>query len=129
MLKPVALIAAMALASVAAAADAPPMPVRHILQTGPASGAPREQIVTADVVFAPGARLPFHTHPGEEAAVVVSGALTLEIEGKPAQTFKAGDSFIVPRGVPHQATAAQGETHVIATYVVDKDQPLVTLRP
>jgi quercetin dioxygenase-like cupin family protein len=129
-MKPVALIGAVvAFASAAMAADAPPSPVRHILQTSPASGAPGEQIVTAEVVFAPGARLPFHTHPGEEAGVVVSGVLTMEIEGKPTQTFRAGDSFLIPRGVAHQATAAQGETHVIATYIVDKDKPLVTLRP
>ncbi len=111
------------------AADTPPLPVRHVLQTAPSSASPNTQIVVSEVVFAPGAHLPFHTHPGEEAGVVKSGVLVMEIEGKPAMTLKAGDSFVIPRGVEHQATAPEGETHVIATYMVDKDKPLVTMKP
>jgi hypothetical protein len=30
---------------------------------------------------------------------------------------------------PILLTAPDGETHVIATYVVDKDKPLVTMKP
>ena len=130
MFKPVLIAAALAVfAGVAVAADAPPLPVRHVLQTAPSSASPNTQIVVSEVVFAPGAHLPFHTHPGEEAGVVKSGVLVMEIEGKPAMTLKAGDSFVIPRGVEHQATAPEGETHVIATYVVDKDKPLVTMKP
>ena len=121
--------AAAALAGAALAADAPPLPVRHVLQTAPTSVSPTAQIVVAEVVFAKGAKLPFHTHPGEEAGVVKSGTLMMEIEGKPTLDLKAGDSFVIPRGVAHQATSPEGETHVIATYVVDKDKPLVTMKP
>jgi quercetin dioxygenase-like cupin family protein len=120
--------AAAALAGAAFAADAP-RPERHVLQTAPTSASPNAQIVVAEVVFAKGAKLPFHTHPGEEAGVVKSGTLVMEIEGKPTLTLRAGDSFVIPRGVAHQATAPDGETHVIATYVVDKDQPLLTMKP
>ena len=129
MLKPVLLAGvALALATVAVAADAPPLPVRHVLQTAPTSAGPNSQIVVAEVEFAKGAKLPFHTHPGEEAGVVKSGLLVMEIEGKPTLTLKPGDSFVIPRGVAHQATSPEGETHVIATYVVDKDKPLVTMK-
>jgi quercetin dioxygenase-like cupin family protein len=129
MFKPLLMTAVLAIfAGAALAADAPPLPVRHVLQTAPSSASPNTQIVVAEIVFAPGAHLPFHTHPGEEAGVVKSGVLVMEIEGKPAMTLKAGDSFVIPRGVEHQATAPEGETHVIATYVVDKDKPLVTMK-
>jgi len=129
MLKPILLTAAAAaLAGAAFAADAP-RPERHVLQTAPTSASPNAQIVVAEVVFAKGAKLPFHTHPGEEAGVVKSGTLVMEIEGKPTLNLKAGDSFVIPRGVAHQATSPDGETHVIATYVVDKDKPLVTMKP
>jgi quercetin dioxygenase-like cupin family protein len=121
-------VVAATLAGAALAADAPPLPVRHVLQTAPSSASSNTQIVVAEVVFSPGAKLPFHTHPGEEAGVVKSGTLVMEIQGKPTLTLKAGDSFVIPRGVAHQATA-DGETHVIATYVVDKDKPLVTMKP
>jgi quercetin dioxygenase-like cupin family protein len=130
MLKPLLLTAAVAaLAGAAVAADAPPLPVRHVLQTAPTSASPASQIVVAEVVFAKGAKLPFHTHPGEEALVVKSGTLVMEVEGRPTLNLKAGDSFVVPRGVAHQAASPDGETHVIATYVVDKDKPLVTMKP
>ena len=61
--------------------------------------------------------------------MVKSGTLVMEIEGKPTLDLKAGDSFVIPRGVAHQATSPDGETHVIAAYVVDKDKPLVTMKP
>jgi quercetin dioxygenase-like cupin family protein len=129
-LRPVLLtLAAAAMAGAALAADAPPLPTRHVLQTAPTSASPASQIVVAEVVFAKGAKLPFHTHPGEEAGVVKSGRLVMEIEGKPTLDLKAGDSFVIPRGVAHQAVSPDGETHVIATYVVDKDKPLVTMKP
>lgn len=129
-IRPVLLtVAAATLAGAALAADAPPLPVRTVLQTAPTSASPTSQIVVAEVVFAKGAKLPFHTHPGEEAGVVKSGVLVMEIEGKPTLNLKPGDSFVIPRGVAHQATSPDGETHVIATYVVDKDKPLVTMKP
>lgn len=133
MLKPVLLAAAAAAVvaggGVALAADAPPLPVRHVLQTAPSSASPTSQIVVTEVVFAKGAKLPFHTHPGEEAGVVKSGSLVVEIEGRPAQTLKAGEAFVIPRGAMHQASSPDEESHVIATYVVDKDKPLATMKP
>lgn len=130
MIKTLALmVSVVALASAAVAADAPPAPVRNIVQTFPASGAPGQQVSLATVTFAPGAKIAFHTHPGEETGVVLSGVLLLEVEGKPPLTLKPGDSYLVPRGVAHQASAPQGETRVVATFVVDKDKPLATPRP
>ena len=43
----------------------------------------------------------------------------IEEDGKPPLLVKAGESFLIPRGVAHQASAPQGETHLISTYVVD----------
>jgi quercetin dioxygenase-like cupin family protein len=45
-----------------------------------------------------------HAHPHEQMVYVVSGHLVFE---SPAGKFEArtGDSFLVPGGVPHQATA------------------------
>jgi quercetin dioxygenase-like cupin family protein len=61
--------------------------------------------------------------------VVVSGKVKLEIEGKPALILGPGESFLIPRGTVHQASAPEGEAHVISTYVVDKDKPLATPKP
>jgi quercetin dioxygenase-like cupin family protein len=103
--------------------------VRNIVQSFPASGAPAEQVSVATAAFAPGAKLAFHTHPGEETGVVISGLLMIEMDGKPTLMLKPGDSYVIPRGVAHQVSAPQGETHVVATFIVDKDKPLATPRP
>ncbi len=130
MIKPVLFAAAVSLfAAPAFAADAPPAPVRTIVQSFPASGAPNQQVNVATVAFPAGAVLAYHTHPGEESGVVVSGLLKIEEDGKPPLLVKPGESFLIPRGVAHQASAPQGETHLISTYVVDKDKPLATPRP
>jgi quercetin dioxygenase-like cupin family protein len=123
-----AAVAAMALACPAVAAE-PPAPVRTVVQRAPVSGAPNEEVIIATVLMAPGAKLAFHTHPGEEAGVVIAGTLKLEIGDKPALLLHAGDSYLVPRGARHQASAPEGETRVVATFVVDKDKPLATPAP
>ena len=47
--------------------------------------------VTAIVEVAPGACSGRHTHPGIDSGYVLQGDFVLKVEGKPEQTFKAGD--------------------------------------
>jgi quercetin dioxygenase-like cupin family protein len=68
-----------------------------------------------------------HTHPGEEVSYVLSGTLMLEVEGKPSRMVHAGDVFMIPAGVVHNATNHEsGMATVIATYIVEKGKPLTT---
>src|SRR4051812_1527245 len=48
----------------------------------------REVVVTRGE-FPAGVGVPRHTHPGDESAYVLEGALTVELDGKPAVTVKA----------------------------------------
>src|SRR4029079_11986072 len=57
------------------------------------SANPGYEIVLARADFQPGGAVAKHTHPGEEVAYLLEGEITLEVEGKPAQHLKAGDSF------------------------------------
>jgi quercetin dioxygenase-like cupin family protein len=85
------------------------------------------EAVTARGEFAPGAAAPRHTHPGEEIGFVLDGQLTLEIDGKPAQTLKAGEAFFIPAGTVHTAkNTGAAPAVVISTYVVEKGKPLAT---
>lgn len=70
---------------------------------------------------------PMHTHPGEEIIYVVEGTLEYEIDGKISRV-KAGDVLFVPAGVPHTAkNIGTGNGAELATYVVEKGKPLITL--
>jgi quercetin dioxygenase-like cupin family protein len=88
---------------------------------------PGREAVVARAELDAGAVLPRHTHPGEEIGYVLEGEVVLEIEGKPAATFKAGDSYFIPAGKVHGArNAGKGRTAVLATYIVEKGKPLAT---
>jgi quercetin dioxygenase-like cupin family protein len=94
---------------------------RHDLST------PNHETVQAKGEFEPGAVVPKHTHPGEEVGFILSGELTVEVEGKPAQTFKAGDVFFIPAGTVHAGkNTSKAPTVVISTYIVEKGKPLAT---
>ena len=90
--------------------------------------APGREVIQVRVDFDPGSAFPKHTHPGEEIIYVIEGTLEYEIEGQPAKTYKAGDVLFVPAGAIHRArNVGSGNGAELATYVVEKGKPLLTL--
>jgi quercetin dioxygenase-like cupin family protein len=90
--------------------------------------APGREAVQVRVDFEPGAAFGRHTHPGEEIIYVLEGALEYQVEGKPPMTLKAGDVLFIPAGTIHAAKNVGSVTaSELATYVVEKDKPLVSL--
>jgi quercetin dioxygenase-like cupin family protein len=88
---------------------------------------PGRHAVQARAEFEPGGAIGRHTHPGEELSIVLEGALTLEVDGEPARTVKAGESFFIPAGVVHAGrNAGSGKAVVFATYIVEKGKPVAT---
>ena len=51
--------------------------------------------------LAPGAATGRHPHPTPRFVYVIEGAVVLELDGKPPQTFKAGQAFAEMPGVVH----------------------------
>lgn len=47
-----------------------------------------------------------HAHPNEQLVYVVSGAITLTMQGT-SYDLRTGDSIIVPGGVEHEASASE----------------------
>ena len=89
--------------------------------------APGREVIQVRVDFDPGYVAPMHTHPGEEIIYVIEGTLEYEIGGKKSRV-KAGDVLFVPAGTPHTATnIGSGNGAELATYVVEKGKPLITL--
>ena len=80
-------------------------------------------ILTRD--FAPGQSAGRHIHHGVEMAIVIRGDFTLMVDGSPPRAVHVGDSWTVPRDLPHdiQNTGATPATLAI-TYVIDKGTPL-----
>ena len=84
-------------------ATAQPSDIRRTeLQRHDLSVAGRE-VVQVRVDFGPGAAFGRHTHPGEEIAYVIEGALEYQVEGKPQVTLKAGEVLFIPAGTIHAA--------------------------
>ena len=68
-----------------------------------------------------------HFHYGEEIIYVFEGELEYQIEGEPTRTVKAGEALMVPAEAVHAVRNVGGGTGRIATFVVEKGKPLITL--
>jgi quercetin dioxygenase-like cupin family protein len=89
---------------------------------------PGREVVQVRVDFAPGVAFPKHSHPGEEIAYVIKGVLEYEVEGNPPVTLKAGEVLFIPAGAIHTAkNVGSGNGAELATYIVEKEKPLLTL--
>ena len=89
---------------------------------------PGREVVQVRVDFDPGYVSPKHTHPGEEIIYVLEGTLEYQIEGQPSRTVKPGEVLFVPAGTIHAAkNVGNGKGAELATYVVEKGKPLITL--
>jgi quercetin dioxygenase-like cupin family protein len=91
---------------------------------------PGREAVVARVEVAPGARAGRHTHPGDEISYVIEGTAQLLIDGQPPRTVKAGESFIIPAGVVHDAhNDSDAPIKLVGVYVVEKGKPLASPAP
>ncbi|QHO76306.1 cupin [Bradyrhizobium sp. CCBAU 051011] len=90
--------------------------------------APGREAIQVKVDLAPGVAFGKHTHPGEEVIYVLEGQLEYQIEDKPPVTLKAGDVLFIPAGTVHSARNPGSVTgSELATYIVEKGKPLLTL--
>ena len=126
----VAATAALMAASVLAlpAAQAQPSGIKRTDLQRHDLSVPGREVVQVRVDFAPGAAFGRHSHPGEEIVNVLEGTLEYEVEGKPPVTLKAGDVLFIPAGAVHAARNVGSVTgSELATYIVEKGKPLLTL--
>lgn len=62
-----------------------------------------------NVVFEPGARTHWHSHPGGQILIVTQGRGFYQERGKPARVLKKGDVVEIPPNVVHWHGAAPNE--------------------
>lgn len=96
---------------------------RHGLST------PGHEAVQVRVDLAPGDPAVRHFHPGEEVIYVLQGSIEYTLDGA-SKTLSAGDVFFIPAGAIHSArNVGTGPASELATYIVEKDKPLITVVP
>ncbi|MDB5461420.1 MAG: hypothetical protein JWO72_3161 [Caulobacteraceae bacterium] len=92
----------------------------------PAAQSPQE-VVQGTAELDVGGQSGAHVHPGIEAGYILSGALEMTIRGQPPRRLAAGETFIIPRGVPHNVrNLGQVPAKVTSVWIVDKGVPLAT---
>lgn len=88
---------------------------------------PGREAVIARVEVAPGGVAGWHTHPGDEISYVTEGEATLMVAGQPPRKVTAGEGFVIPAGVVHNAKNDSGTVvKLVGVYVVEKGKPLAS---
>jgi quercetin dioxygenase-like cupin family protein len=99
---------------------------RVIVTKADVSVSGREAVV-ARVEVAPGASAGWHNHPGDEISYVFEGEATLLIAGQAPRKVSAGEAFVIPGGVVHNAlNNGLVPAKLVGVYVVEKGQPLAS---
>jgi quercetin dioxygenase-like cupin family protein len=94
--------------------------VRHAFDGG-------REAIQVKVDFGPQVAFPKHSHPGVEIAYVLEGAIEYVVDGKPV-ILEAGQSLYIPAGAVHSArNLGNSLASELATYVVDKNKPVLVL--
>ena len=75
------------------------------------------------VEFEPGAAVAKHFHPGDELVYILEGSVILEVDGQPAITLKAGDTFHQPPKQVHsgQNASTTDPVKLLVIWIVDKE--------
>jgi quercetin dioxygenase-like cupin family protein len=99
---------------------------RTVLQQS-ASSIPGREIVQVLTEIPPGVESGWHIHPGEEVGFIAAGTVEMRIKDRPTLTLHAGDPFLIPPRVPHNALDLGPDTgRMLSTYIVETGQPLAT---
>ena len=104
----------------------PNMVLQQVVEGLPTDDKQTVRVMTA--TFKPGDKTVYHTHRFPVTVYVLEGAFTLELEGRPPLTVKAGEAMVEPPKVPmtgYNRTAT--ETRVVIFYVSTNDTPFLDM--
>jgi quercetin dioxygenase-like cupin family protein len=87
------------------------------------SNLPRKSLVAVELNYPPGSLRPHrHAKSAFIYAYVVSGTIESQVEGEPAHSYRAGESFVEPPGAHHvlgRNVSATEPAKLLAVFVVD----------
>ena len=96
----IATLSLLPLAPVYAHETAPPEKV-NVLQEKMLKNLPGKKTMMLTVDYAPGQSSVAHKHEGTAMAYVLEGAITSQVKGEPARTYKAGEFWYEAAGSEH----------------------------
>ena len=91
---------------------------------------PGKSITTAIVAFPPNGFTPRHRHPGSVRAFVLKGTLRSQLQGSPAGTYSAGQTWFEPPGTVHlfaENASTTEPAELLATFIADDDCGALTI--
>jgi quercetin dioxygenase-like cupin family protein len=88
---------------------------------------PGDEVVLVAVTIAVGGREGKHWHAGTLVGYVLEGELTLEQDGQPTKTVKAGETVLIePRQVHEGINRGRVPVRALVTFITEKGKPLTT---
>ena len=91
---------------------------------------PGYEVILNEASLPVGGREGKHRHPGAFVGYLLEGEMTLETEGQPSTTLKAGDSAFVPAGQIHEGiNTGKVPIRALVTFIVKKGATLTTPAP
>jgi quercetin dioxygenase-like cupin family protein len=104
----------------------PNMVLQQVVEGLPTDDKQTVRVMTA--TFKPGDKTVYHTHRFPVTVYVLEGAFTLELEGRPPLTVKAGEAMVEPPKVPMTGyNRSTTETKVVIFYVSANDTPFLDM--
>jgi len=104
----------------------PNMVLQQVVEGLPTDDRQTVRVMTA--TFKPGDKTVYHTHRFPVTVYVLEGAFTLELEGRPPLTVKAGEAMVEPPKVPMTGyNRSATETKVVIFYVSSNDTPFLDM--
>jgi quercetin dioxygenase-like cupin family protein len=104
----------------------PNMVLQQVVEGLPTDEKQTVRVITA--TFKPGDKTVYHTHRFPVTVYVLEGAFTLELEGRPPLTVKAGEAMVEPPKVPMTGyNRSAAETKVVIFYVSANDTPFLDM--
>ena len=97
---------------------------RTILQRADEPGAPNYEAVMAIAEIPPGMSSGRHKHPGIELAYILDGSMTVEHDGSPTITVKAGDAVMNKAEIHNAKNTGTKPVKILAVYLVEKGKPM-----
>ena len=102
----------------------------NLLLKAPVAGMPKgdqQEIKVLTATIAPGGKTVFHSHAFPVTVYILEGAFTLEMEGHPIVTVKAGEAMVEP---PHVRMTGYNRSatepmRVVIFYVSDPNTPFL----